>query len=124
LTFGLDGQAQLPRAAPPDMRVNAVDDPSFDIRDVDAAAGRGLFFLHCAMCHGRDLVSAGAPAPDLRESQVALNPGSFWTVVHDGALLERGMPNFPMFNREQVMQIYAYIRAGAREALTPRKPDG
>ena len=27
LTFGLDGKARLPRSAPPDMRVKAVDDP-------------------------------------------------------------------------------------------------
>ena len=123
LTFGLDGQAQLPRSAPPDMRVKAVDDPSFNIRDVDVAAGRSLFFMDCAMCHGRDLVSAGAPAPDLRESQIALNPDSFWTIVHEGASLQRGMPRFEMLTREQVMQIYAYIRAGAREALGTRKPD-
>ena len=74
-------------------------------------------FMACAVCHGRDLVSAGAPAPDLRESRLALDPEAFWTVVHDGALLERGMPRFETFTREQVMQIYAYIRAGAREVL-------
>jgi quinohemoprotein ethanol dehydrogenase len=62
-------------------------------------------------------VSAGAPAPDLRESQIALNPDSFWTVVHDGALIQHGMPRFETLTREQVMQIYACVRAGAREAL-------
>ena len=39
------------------------------------------------------------------------------------ALLQSGMPRFEMLTREQVMQIYAYIRAGAREALGTRKPD-
>lgn len=119
LTFGLDGKALLPPSAPADMRTKAVDDPSFEIRDADVAAGRGLF-MACAACHGRDLVSAGAPAPDLRESQVALDPESFWAVVHEGTLIEHGMPRFDMFTREQVMQIYAYIRAGARAALRSR----
>ena len=122
LTFGLDGKALLPPSAPRDMRVKAVDDPSFQIRDADVAAGRGLY-IACAACHGRDLVSAGAPAPDLRESQVALNPDRFWTAVHEGVLIQRGMPRFEMLTREQLMQIYAYIRAGAREALGSRKPD-
>jgi quinohemoprotein ethanol dehydrogenase len=116
LTFALDAKSVLPPTAPPDMKAKAVDDPSIAIRATDVAAGRGLF-LACAACHGRDLVSAGAPGPDLRESRLALDPDAVWKVVHDGALLERGMPRFETFTREQVMQIYAYIRAGAREAL-------
>ncbi len=119
LTFGLDGKASLPPSVPPDMSVKALDDPSFEIRDADVAAGRALF-IACAACHGRDLVSAGAPAPDLRESRVALNPDSFWSVVHEGTLIEQGMPRYEMFTREQVMQIYAYIRAAARGALGNR----
>ena len=119
LTFGLDGKALLPPSAPPDMSVKALDDPSLQIRDADVAAGRGLY-LACAACHGRDLVAAGAPAPDLRESQAALHPDSFWAVVHDGAWLERGMPRFEMFTREQILQIYAYIRSGARDAPATR----
>jgi quinohemoprotein ethanol dehydrogenase len=121
LTFELDGKATLPPSAPPDMKAKAVDDPSIKIRDTDVAAGRA-FFMACAACHGRDLVSAGAPAPDLRESQLALDPEAFWKVVHDGALLERGMPRFEGFTREQVMQIYAYVRAGAREAIVASRP--
>ena len=119
LTFGLDGKASLPPSVPPDMSVKALDDPSFEIRDADVAAGRALF-IACAACHGRDLVSAGAPAPDLRESRVALNPDSFWSVVHEGTLIEQGMPRYEMLTREQVMQIYAYIRAAARGALGNR----
>jgi len=121
LTFGLDGKAVRPPSTSPDMTVKAVDDPSVQIRDADVAAGRDLF-LACAVCHGRDLVSAGAPGPDLRESRVALDPDALWTVLHDGALLQSGMPRFETLTREQVMQIYAYIRAGAREALGTRRP--
>ena len=122
LTFGLDGKAVLPPSAGPDMSVKAVDDPTLQIRDEDVAAGKALF-LACAVCHGRELVSAGGPAPDLRESPLALNRDSFWAVVHDGVLLERGMPRFATLTREQVMQIHAYIRSGARAALRSHQPD-
>jgi len=44
-------------------------------------------------------------------------------VVHDGALIARGMPRFETFTREQVMQIYAYIRSGARQTLASRKTE-
>jgi quinohemoprotein ethanol dehydrogenase len=115
LTFGLDGKAELPPAPAPDLHVNAVDDPSISVRAEDVTAGHKLF-LRCASCHGLNLVSSGAPGPDLRESQLALNPERFWAIVHDGVLLSRGMPRFDTLTREQVMQLYAYIRAGAREA--------
>src|ERR1700730_6352971 len=116
LTFRLDGKAALTPSPPPDMKVNAIDDPSIEIKDTDVATGHALY-IACAACHGRDLVSTGSPAPDLRESRLALNPTALWTVVHDGTLIQNGMPSNPMFTRDQVMQIFAYIRAGARKAL-------
>jgi quinohemoprotein ethanol dehydrogenase len=122
LTFALGGDAVLPPSAPPTMTVNAVDDSAIQLNQADVAAGHAIF-LACAACHGRELVSTGGPAPDLRESRLALNPDSFWSVVHDGALIQRGMPDFKSFTREQVMQIYAYIRAGARQSIAAGKPD-
>jgi quinohemoprotein ethanol dehydrogenase len=122
LTFALDGKASLAPSAPPDMSVKAVDDPSLIINEADATAGRDMF-LACAVCHGRDLVSAGGPAPDLRESRLALDREAFWNVVHEGALVPRGMPRFDTLTREQVMQLYAYVRSGARAALKSGKPD-
>jgi quinohemoprotein ethanol dehydrogenase len=120
LTFALHGKAVLPASAPRDMTVRAVDDPSIQIEDADVEAGRRLY-MRCLGCHGRNLVSGGV-APDLRESQIALHPESFSAVVHDGGLMERGMPRYDMLTSEQIAQIYAYIRAGAREALGTRKP--
>ena len=121
LTFALDGKATLPPSAPPTKEVNAVDDPTVQIKPSDVAVGHAIY-LACAACHGRDLVSTGGPAPDLRESQLALHPDSFFSVVHDGALIQRGMPSFETFTREQVMDLYAYIRSGARETLASRPP--
>jgi quinohemoprotein ethanol dehydrogenase len=116
LTFALAGEATLPPSPPRDMTLHALDKPSYKINAADVAAGHDLF-IACAACHGRNLVSPGSPAPDLRESEVALDRDSLWTVVHGGVLIEHGMPQFASFSRQQVDQIYAYIRAGAREAL-------
>ncbi len=120
LTFALDGKATLAPSAPPDKTVKAVDDSSIRIDPAEAEAGRQIFLM-CALCHGRDLLAAGGPAPDLRESQLALDREAFYTVVHDGALLPKGMPKFDMLTREQIMQIWTYVRAGAREAAKPNR---
>jgi quinohemoprotein ethanol dehydrogenase len=116
LTFVLDGKSVLSASPPRDMDVHAVDDPSLQLKPADVEAGR-LFYMGCMGCHGRALEGAGAPAPDLRESKLALDPNAFWAVVHDGALKQNGMPPYEMLTRGQVMQLYAFVRAGARQAL-------
>jgi quinohemoprotein ethanol dehydrogenase len=118
-TFALDAKMPMPPSPPRDMTVHAVDDPSIKINPAAAAAGHAMF-LACAACHGRELVATGGPAPDLRESRVALDPDAFWNVVHDGALLQNGMPMFAQFTRPQVMGLYAYIRSGARAAIADK----
>lgn len=120
LTFALGGRATLPPSPAPDMTVHALDNPSYRINPAQVAMGHAMF-VACAACHGLNLVATGAPAPDLRESRVALNPNSLWTVVHDGALIRLGMPRFANLTRPQVDAIYAYIRAGARAALAHGK---
>ena len=117
LTFKLGGKAKLPLTAPYDETVHAVDDPSVVLDPADVAAGDKLFHLGCQGCHGGMLRSSGAPGPDLRESAIALDKEAMWQVLHNGALLSKGMPRFQRFSREQVHQLYSYIRAGAREAL-------
>lgn len=120
LTFELNGKAKLPPTPGPDMTVNAVDDPSIQINPADVAAGHAIY-VACAACHGRDLVSSGAPAPDLRESRLALDPNAFERLLHEGLLLQNGMPRFETLTHEQIMDIYAYVRAGARDALAAEK---
>lgn len=117
LTFALDAKTVLPPSAPPDFSVHAVDNAAIKINAADAAAGFTLFTMNCSGCHGLNVVSAGAPGPDLRESKVALDPKSFRAVVHDGVLLPRGMPPFPQLGATQIRDIYAYIRTQARLAL-------
>jgi quinohemoprotein ethanol dehydrogenase len=117
LVFALDGKAKLPPSAPPDRKAHPIDDPSVKVDPADVAPGQVLFTMNCAACHGLNAASAGAPAPDLRESPVALDRASLWSVVHEGALLPGGMPRFDKLDEGQVRQIHAYIRAKAREAL-------
>jgi quinohemoprotein ethanol dehydrogenase len=124
LTFQLDGKAVLPPSAPPDLSYRPLDDPKLKLDAADVARGEMLFTANCASCHGLGAISAGAPAPDLRESAVALDRDGLWSVLHEGALLSRGMPRFENFDATQVGQIYAYIRAQARLALGARAEAG
>jgi quinohemoprotein ethanol dehydrogenase len=119
LTFRLDGKTALPASAPQDFAAHPVDDASVKIDPADVAPGQVLYTLNCSACHGLNAVSAGAPAPDLRESAMAMDRDSLWSVVHDGALLQHGMPRFDKLDAGQVRQIHAYIRAQARAALSP-----
>jgi quinohemoprotein ethanol dehydrogenase len=75
---------------------------------------------NCAACHGQNLLSAGAPAPDLRESPAALSLQTMRTVVHGGALASQGMPQFPELSDEAVRDLYMYIRDGARRVVQAR----
>ena len=57
--------------------------------------------------------------PDLRESGIVLSPHNFRSVVHDGALLQNGMPNYDDLTDQELREIYAYTCAGAHAALAP-----
>jgi quinohemoprotein ethanol dehydrogenase len=116
VTFSLDGAAVLPPSDPPTLKVKVLDNPAEVLDPKQVAMGKSMF-MACAACHGRNLVSAGGPAPDLRESAVPLSPDAFSSVVHDGALMERGMPRFAMFGKPQIEAIRQYIRATARADL-------
>jgi quinohemoprotein ethanol dehydrogenase len=116
LTFRIGGTARLPPGAPADFSVHALDDPALQIDQPAAARGATLFQANCAVCHGLQLRSAGAPAPDLRESAVALQPAALRTVIK-GALEEQGMPPFAALSDDQIGDLYLYIRAGARASL-------
>jgi quinohemoprotein ethanol dehydrogenase len=116
LTFSLDGKAVLPPSPPQFAKLQLLDDPTLKLDPAQVAAGSAMY-LACAACHGRDAIGAGGPAPDLRASPIAFNPGALWAVVHEGALLPRGMPLILFFNHDQVMDIYAYIRSQARAGL-------
>jgi quinohemoprotein ethanol dehydrogenase len=122
LTFALDGAASLPPTAPRDYVVHALDDPGLAIDETQAAQGRDLYQANCAYCHGRYLVTAGAPAPDLRESSLALHWDTLRAVVKDGVLLPKLMPQFQQLRDDQLRAIFMYVRSGARQALKQPPP--
>jgi quinohemoprotein ethanol dehydrogenase len=122
LTFALDGKAVLPPSPPADPVVHPLDDPAYAIVEGDLVVGRELYSANCGLCHGMDVVSGHLVAPDLRESTVALDPNALWTVLHEGALMQRGMPRFERLSRADADKIYNYVRTTAREALGLRKP--
>jgi quinohemoprotein ethanol dehydrogenase len=124
LTFALDGKAALPPAPPADFSVRALDDPQLVIDPADVEAARTSFTFTCGVCHGLELVSTGAPGPDLRESAIALHLESLTALLRDGRLMSRGMPRFDKLTPEQIRQVHAYIRAGAREALRKQAKAG
>jgi len=117
LTFRLGGKAKLVPTAPQDLAGHPADDPAFVVDHATLPQGRTLFTWNCALCHGIDAVSAGAPAPDLRESQVALSLDALSGAVHDGALERQGMPRFESLSRADLALIQNYLRHRAREAM-------
>jgi quinohemoprotein ethanol dehydrogenase len=117
LTFALGGTAVLPPTPPRFAKLNLLDDPNLKLDPARVAAGNAIF-LACALCHGKNAIGAGGPAPDLRASEIALHPDSLWTLLHGGMLLAGGMPSFSDLTHDQVMDIYAYIRSRARISLT------
>lgn len=122
LTFVLDGKGRLPETAPRDYQVHAIDDPKLVLDESSVTVGGGLFNANCGMCHGAGLNSSGAPAPDLRESQIAFDLDSFSELLTSGALQEHGMPQFTEFSDAERRAIWMYIRAGAAEAAGRRQP--
>ena len=120
LTFALGGKAVLPASPARSMAINAVDNPDEAIDPAQAAGGKAMF-MACAACHGKGLVSAGAPGPDLRESAIALDREAFRAVVMDGLLIEKGMPKIGYFDAAKVEMIRQYVRQGQRAALAAKK---
>ncbi len=116
LAFALDGKEAPPPSEPPSLTVRAQDDPAEALDPQQIAAGKAMY-MACAACHGRNVIAAGGPAPELRESPIPLKFETFWSVVHDGSLIERGMPRFGMFGKPEIEALRQYIRSRARAAL-------
>jgi quinohemoprotein ethanol dehydrogenase len=119
LTFALGAKGQLPPTAPRDYTLHPLDDPSLDIDARSAQSGERVYRGNCVQCHGVQLKSAGAPAPDLRESAVALSWDSFVATVRDGALVPKFMPRFADLEPGELRDLYMYVRSAARDAAAP-----
>jgi quinohemoprotein ethanol dehydrogenase len=121
LTFALDGKASLPPPSAPAPK-QFVADPSFKVDPVKAKAGLEVFAAaNCYNCHGMNMV-AGGMAPDLRESAVPTSKETFTQVLHDGILVDRGMPKFDELSPKQIDELQHYIRQTTRAAIANTPP--
>ncbi|HEX6615073.1 MAG TPA: cytochrome c [Gemmatimonadales bacterium] len=83
------------------------------------------YSVHCARCHGQDVL--GNPvAANLLESSREGGPmaghGAFATVVKQGRL-DRGMPAFEaILTDDQVDAIYAYVKGRAAGTIAAGRP--
>ena len=111
LTFMVGGKAQLPPAPPPP-KVEALEDPGYRPNETLSAKGADIFGLRCLSCHGFNAV-AGGYAPDLRASGVPQSAETFRSIVHDGAMLSNGMPNFPELSNSDLESLRQYLRSRA-----------
>jgi quinohemoprotein ethanol dehydrogenase len=48
---------------------------------------------------------------------VPLSADAFWAIVHDGALIQNGMPPFKIFGKPQIEALRQYVRSTARAEL-------
>jgi len=114
LAFTLKGTDSLPEVTPPP--VMTLQPPPDTASDPVIASGKNRFHFYCGTCHGDTAVSAGL-LPDLRYSP-ALNDEKLWqSVVHDGALKERGMIGFAAeLSAPDIDAIRAYIIRRAHES--------
>jgi quinohemoprotein ethanol dehydrogenase len=114
LTFALDGHEALPPTPPPAPE-KPLADAGFHPDPTLAKRGEAVYGGNCSTCHGPTVVSGGA-APDLRASSVVLNAETFASIVHDGALVPAGMPQFAELSPHDLEALRHYIRAQADAA--------
>jgi quinohemoprotein ethanol dehydrogenase len=118
LTFKLNGTATLPPKAAL-VKTVAVADPNFREDAAGSKRGEKQYAYHCAVCHGVAVV-AGGHAPDLRASSVVVAPDAFKTIVHDGALIPNGMPQFDEFSDADLQDLRQFIRTAAHALSAAR----
>jgi mono/diheme cytochrome c family protein len=74
------------------------------------AAGRKLFDLHCAECHG-EMAEGGKKAPSLLADEVQrATPGAIFWLLTNG-VVRRGMPVWSKLPEPQRWQLVSYIKS-------------
>ncbi|MFC0306114.1 PQQ-dependent dehydrogenase, methanol/ethanol family [Rhizorhabdus histidinilytica] len=114
LTFALDGKASLPPASPTAAPVEPDTDFAPDAALV--AEGQAVYGARCTYCHGVFAVAAGL-APDLRRSPIVRDKDAFAAIVHGGALVPNGMPQFAELSDRELESIRQYVRSENRKSL-------
>jgi len=91
LVFKLNGKDTMPPAEAPAALPLQLPTPVPNAAAV--AQGKERYARSCGTCHGDSAVSGGV-VPDLRYSPALSDPKLWQSIVHDGALKERGMAPF------------------------------
>lgn len=112
LTFAMGGTGQLPPKVP--YVAKAVADPAFKSDAAAEARGSMVYNTRCVVCHGGGVAAAGT-APDLRTSGAILSADSFNSIVHDGALVSQGMPQFGELTDAERNDLRQFLRSMASE---------
>ena len=90
------------------------------------AAGKGLYAMHCASCHGRNAEGSGN-VPALLDGVIeSVTPGElFWFITNGEA--KNGMPGWASLAEQQRWQIVSYVKAlglsqTAPQSAAPEEP--
>ncbi|MGE3600075.1 MAG: PQQ-binding-like beta-propeller repeat protein, partial [Dehalococcoidia bacterium] len=122
LTFALDAKEQLPAyTRPPEQPM--IEVPGFKVDQAKYGVGAGLWYDTCYVCHGVEMMAAGA-APDLRRSAIAVDLKKLTEVVKNGSLRSRGMPDYPEYTQEQIEALQHYIRQTTNMTIANAKKAG
>ncbi len=117
LVFKLGGKAQLPPEQP--IVRAALDPPPVTGTAEQIAEGSQHYGRYCGVCHG-DAAYGSTLVPDLRRSGL-IRDGTAWaSVVHDGALQDRGMVSFAKVlepSQIETIRLYVIKRANEDKAL-------
>jgi quinohemoprotein ethanol dehydrogenase len=115
-TFTLNGKAKLPEFPVPAPKP-LVSGVSSQVKSTaDIQHGTKLYLNYCYMCHGIPASSTGGRIPNLGYSpkDVIQNLAAY---VLEGALMNRGMPNFKSrLSEADVEKIKAFIQVSADQA--------
>jgi mono/diheme cytochrome c family protein len=102
----VSGESELDKAP---LKARAKRNPLVNDPDA-AAAGRKLFGMHCAECHGES-AEGTRRAPNLRDSEVQdAPPGAIFWVLTNG-IVRHGMPVWSKLPEPQRWQLVSYIKS-------------
>lgn len=121
LVFKIGGTAKLP--PPPPLADLPLDPPPSTASPEVIAVGQAKYGRYCAVCHAPGAVGSTV-LPDLRRAGALESAATWQTVVHDGALKDRGMASFAgSLSKEEIEAIRAYVikRANEDKALEAGK---
>lgn len=107
LVFKAGGTARLPPE--PALDLSPPNPPKQVFTAAQLRHGGEIFEGNCGVCHGGGARSSGV-LPDLRRSTALADARAWQTIVHDGALKDRGMIGFGKYlTRDDIEAVRGYV---------------